>query len=107
MDQFGENLNRYYNDPNQLKQPSIFAAKTLIEYYAKNKKLCMYLDMHAHTSKRGCFMYGNVLETVNDQVQNQLFCKLISLNSPHFEYEACLFDKEHMQRTDPSEMQKG
>lgn len=107
MDQMGENLNRYYNDPNQLKQPSIFAAKTLIEYYAKNKKLCMYLDMHAHASKRGCFIYGNVLETVNDQVQNQLFCKLISLNSPHFEYEACLFDKEHMQRIDPSEMQNG
>lgn len=107
MDQIGENLNRYYNEPNPFKQPSIFAAKSLIEYYAKNKKLCMYLDMHAHTSKRGCFIYGNVLDSVNDQIQNQLFCKLISLNSPHFDYEACLFDREHMQRTDPSEMQKG
>ena len=107
MDQFGENLNRYYNDPNPSKQPSIFAAKSLIEYYAKNRKLCMYLDMHAHTSKRGCFIYGNVLDSVNDQIQNQLFCKLVSLNSPHFDYEACLFDREHMQRTDPSEMQKG
>jgi hypothetical protein len=53
MDQNGENLNRFYNTPDIVKQPSIFAAKTLIEYYASKKKLCVYLDMHAHASKRG------------------------------------------------------
>ena len=107
MDQMGENLNRYYCNPNRIKQPSIFAAKSLIEHYAQNRKLCFYLDLHAHASKRGCFIYGNVLEDVNDQIQNQLYCKLISLNSAHFEYEACLFNREHMKRVDPGDMLKG
>jgi cytosolic carboxypeptidase protein 5 len=49
----------------------------------------------------GCFIYGNVLDNVQDQIQNQLYCKLISYNTAHFEYEACLFSKEHMFRIDP------
>ena len=107
MDQFGENLNRYYCKPDPIKQPSIYAAKSLIEYYAKDRKLCLYLDLHAHASKRGCFIYGNVLDNVNDQIQNQLYCKLISMSSPHFEYEACLFNREHMKRIDPGDLAKG
>ena len=107
MDQMGENLNRYYCKPDLLKQPSIYAAKKLIEHYAKNKKLCFYLDLHAHASKRGCFIYGNVLDNVHDQIQNQLYCKLIAMNTPHFEYEACLFSREHMKRTDPGDLAKG
>ena len=29
------------------------------------------------------------------------------LNSAHFEYEACLFNREHMKRVDPGDMLKG
>jgi hypothetical protein len=107
MDQMGENLNRYYGRADPVTQPSIFAATSLIEHYASNKKLCFYLDLHAHASKRGCFIYGNVLDDVNDQIQNQLYCKLVSMNTAHFEYEACLFSREHMKRTDPGDMHKG
>ena len=82
MDQFGQNLNRYYTNPDFATQPSIFAARSLLDYYSKEEKLTVYLDYHAHASKRGCFIYGNVLETIEDQVQNQLFCKLIALNTP-------------------------
>ena len=91
----------------------------------------MYLDFHAHASKRGCFIYGNVLDTFEEQVQNQLYCKLIAMNTPvipttissdivvieirvynslflqHFDYEGCLFSKEHMFRIDPGDQAKG
>lgn len=103
MDQLGQNLNRYYADPDKLKQPSIFALRKLIDFYAEKNSLSMYLDLHAHASKRGCFIYGNVVDSFEDQVQNQLFCRLIALNTPHFDYEACLFSKEHMARTDPGD----
>lgn len=53
----------------------------------KTGKLALYLDFHAHASKRGCFMYGNVMNGVDDQVQNQMFCRLIALNTPHFDYD--------------------
>ena len=107
MDQHGQNLNRYYLDPNQTLQPSIFAAKHLIDYYAQSGKLALYLDLHAHAGKRGCFMYGNVMDSLEDQVQNQLFCRLIALNTPHFDYTGCLFSREHMTRIDRGDQSSG
>jgi hypothetical protein len=107
MDQYGHNLNRYYNTPDASTQPSIFAAKSLLDHYAKQQTLSVYLDFHAHASKRGCFIYGNVLDSIEDQVQNQLFCKLIAMNTPHFDYEGCLFSREHMVRIDPGDQAKG
>jgi hypothetical protein len=107
MDQYGHNLNRYYNTPDASTQPSIFAAKSLLDHYAKQQTLSVYLDFHAHASKRGCFIYGNVLDSIEDQVQNQLFCKLIAMNTPHFDYEGCLFSREHMFRIDPGDQAKG
>jgi hypothetical protein len=53
MDQHGHNLNRYYVSPDSLLQPAIFAAKSIIDYHAQTQKLCFYLDLHAHASKRG------------------------------------------------------
>lgn len=91
MDQWGNNLNRYYVEPSPSQHPAVFAAKSLIDYYAVNNKLVLYLDLHAHASKRGCFIYGNVLDTAEDQIQNQLYCKLISMNTPHFDYEGMFY----------------
>ena len=36
MDQHGQNLNRYYTNPDSILQPAIFAAKSLIDFYANN-----------------------------------------------------------------------
>jgi hypothetical protein len=69
--------------------------------------LALYLDLHAHASKRGCFIYGNVLDEIDHQVQNQMYCKLIAMNSSHFDYEGCLFSREHMSRIDPGDQAKG
>eukprot|EP01038_Epipyxis_sp_PR26KG_P006054 gene6054-8335_t len=107
MDQLGQNLNRYYISPDIKQQPTIFAAKSLMDHYASTNKLVLYLDMHAHASKRGCFIYGNVLDSIEDQIQNQLYCRLIAMNTPHFDYEGCLFSKEHMSRIDPGDQAKG
>lgn len=107
MDQYGNNLNRYYLNPDKQTHPAIFAAKSLLDYYSSEGRLSMYLDLHSHASKRGCFIYGNVMDTVIEQTQNQLFCYLIALNSPHFDYSACLFSREHMTRIDPGDSKKG
>ena len=103
LDQFGQNLNRYYSAPDVLEQAPIYAIKQCIDFYSMEKKLSLYLDLHAHASKRGCFIYGNVLDNIEDQVQNMLYCRLIALNTPNFDYEGCLFSREHMTRIDPGD----
>mmetsp|Transcript_4295 Transcript_4295/g.5472 ORF Transcript_4295/g.5472 Transcript_4295/m.5472 type:complete len:692 (+) Transcript_4295:164-2239(+) len=125
QDNHGDNLNRFYEDPSPLRQPTIYAAKMAVCMYSftpsnsnflahfaspNDNKLeqgssgvAFYLDMHAHATKRGCFIYGNSLPTLTDQVENQLYAQLLALNSTHFEYDACNFSKKHMERVDSSD----
>ena len=58
--------------------------------------------MHAHSGKKGCFIYGNALEYQN-QINTHLFNRLISLNSRDFEYETCNFTEKNMYMADKSD----
>lgn len=60
----------------------------------------MYVDLHAHATKRGCFFYGNFLNNEQDQVENMLYPRLVAINSPHLDFEHCLFSEKNMHATD-------
>lgn len=106
----GVNLNRVYEDPSPKHAPTVFAAKQLlleiVESYGgagseRALENVVYLDLHAHASRRGCFVYGNnLLDRVNvgnaKQIDTQLFARLVGLNTPYFDYLVCSFDKENM-----------
>ncbi|XP_063771002.1 cytosolic carboxypeptidase-like protein 5 isoform X2 [Pseudophryne corroboree] len=62
--------------------------------------IAFYVDLHGHASKRGCFMYGNYSTEENDQVENMLYPKLISLNSAHFDFMGCNFSEKNMYAKD-------
>lgn len=102
-DQFGVNLNRSYISPTYLESPSIYAARSYIDYlHFAEGQLGMYLDLHAHISKRGCFLFGNALDSVR-QVENQLLAKIMSLNSTYVDYSECDFSEKSMMRKDPKD----
>lgn len=108
FDTLGQNLNRHYEDPDPAKQPAIYAVKQVIKqieesYYDSLRtrpdrtgrrreypvpgQLYLYLDLHAHASKRGAFIYGNHFEDVEDQAQSMLYPKLISMNTLNFDFD--------------------
>ncbi|XP_051471328.1 cytosolic carboxypeptidase-like protein 5 [Apus apus] len=76
------------------------AAPTPESIPPQDSGLAYYVDLHGHASKRGCFMYGNSFSDENDQVENMLFPKLISLNSPHFDFTGCNFSEKNMYARD-------
>lgn len=51
--------------------------------------------MHAHSGKKGCFIFGNSLDYQN-AINSQLLVRLIALNSADFDHESCNFSEKNM-----------
>ena len=101
VDQNGINLNRCYAYPSMLDHPSIYATKLYIENIIASR-ICFYLDFHAHGSKKSCFVFGNYLG-IPRQAENELFAKLLELNSQYFEYIESDFNEKNMTAKDPKD----
>ena len=99
VDQNGINLNRCYLEPSLLQHPSIYAVKNYFLYLPSIK---YYFDLHAHVSKRSCFVFGNYLPP-EIFPENQVFAKLIELNTPYFEFSECDFSEKSMASKDPKD----
>ncbi|XP_065842968.1 cytosolic carboxypeptidase-like protein 5 isoform X2 [Oscarella lobularis] len=99
-DQRGINLNRVYLDPDPELHPGIYAARSVVLYHAAQGHLEFYVDLHGHAAKKGCFIYGNHFESYETQIENILFPKLISINSAHFDFSACIFSLKNMYAKD-------
>eukprot|EP00347_Sterkiella_histriomuscorum_P005760 403355373 len=120
LDNLGNNLNRFYEDPKFEQQPSIYAAKHVIKsiydqrpqnlfdnnYFNKldieqiQGGLYLYMDLHAHAGKRGCFIYGNSFEDFDYQVKTIMYPKMISCNTLNFDFLECNFTEKLMKRKD-------
>jgi len=95
----GTNLNRCYINPSFVEHPSVYAIRELILNLSETKRIYGYIDLHAHATRKGCFMYGNCVDFRN-QVEICTYCRLISLNTPYFEYDLCNFTERNMYSKD-------
>ena len=66
----------------------------------KQSGIALYIDLHAHATKRGCFLYGNYFQDETEQTENMLFAKLVALNSPHLDFDHCVFSEKNMYTSD-------
>ena len=99
----GVNLNRFYHSPEPASHPSIAAVSALLTFYsifAQWTSLFLYLDMHAHASKRGCFLFGNYVEDIEQQIENVAYSTLVSINTPYLDIGGCDFSKKNMAAKD-------
>ena len=62
-------------------------------------KIDVYVDLHAHASKKGCFMFGNNLQG-EDMLKAMLLPKVIAMNSLNFDYLECSFAESMMKVKD-------
>jgi murein tripeptide amidase MpaA len=60
FDTLGLNLNRYYIQPTEEEHPTIWAVKNAV--LDSSNRLKMYVDFHAHCTKKGFFIFGNTLQ---------------------------------------------
>ena len=94
FDTLGLNLNRYYKDPDPEAHPTILAAKNAVFAEHEAGKLKLYVDFHAHCTKRGAFIFGNTLADPDLQYEAMLLPKLMSLNCVNFDFRECNFQDE-------------
>jgi hypothetical protein len=99
VDTLGQNLNRFYLKPVLQDHPSVYAACEVIKCLKFDNRLFMYLDLHAHATKKGCFIFGNSLE-YRDHVLSCLFPRLMSMNCGAFDYDQCDFTEKNMYAKD-------
>jgi cytosolic carboxypeptidase protein 5 len=95
----GVNLNRYYTAPVLSEHPTIYATREVFIYYNTISEIFLYVDLHGHASKKGCFVYGNYLD-FKDQIETCLFAKLMQLNCVNFDLNASNFTEANMRASD-------
>jgi len=102
LDVNGVNLNRCYVDPDRASFPVIYSVKTYINYLHTLGALAFYMDFHAQSSKPASFLFGNALAEER-QVDNELYAKLVSLESHSFNFLYCDFSERSMHSKDPKD----
>ena len=86
VDTNGINLNRCYINPSPKFHPTIYAVKKITMHLAENDKFFAFLDLHAHATRKGIFIYGNSIDELSKQMSVCIFPKILSMNSVDFEY---------------------
>uniref|UniRef100_A0A672R5I6 Cytosolic carboxypeptidase 1 n=1 Tax=Sinocyclocheilus grahami TaxID=75366 RepID=A0A672R5I6_SINGR len=109
----GEDLNRQWQNPNAELHPTIYHAKSLLQYLrATGRTPLVFCDYHGHSRKKNVFMYGcSIKETVWQTNVNTSTCelhedlgyrtlpKLLSQMAPAFSLSSCSFVVERSKET--------
>jgi len=82
MDLCGTNLNRVYQSVTRSAHPSIYAVKAaFLAAHQHQGRLRLYLDLHAHSTRRGVFLLGK-----SHRMEARLFAYLLARRCSAFEY---------------------
>jgi hypothetical protein len=95
MDTRGLNMNRLYNGSDESEIIS-----SMMKFISTLDNLFFYMDMHAHASKQGCFVYGNCLDDYSAQIMNVMWSKIFSMNCHFVDFGGGNFSESRMSSND-------
>jgi hypothetical protein len=92
----GQDLNRQFQHPDHLLHPEIYHLKSLI---FGSKNILAYLDFHAHSKKKGVFIYGPYFPLHSEfHCKIRVVPKLLSEITEIFRYYSCKFRNDWSKR---------
>lgn len=93
----GFNLNARYNDAD-IHTPSIYALKKFIRYQNSRARVRMFLDLHAHFTRRGFFTFGNPLRPKNYRSVLE-FPFIVRSQTRHFSVASSRFGSKRLEES--------
>ncbi|OXA52511.1 Cytosolic carboxypeptidase 6 [Folsomia candida] len=92
----GYDLNRHWNQVSPWSHPTLHTIKNvLIDLDAsKTIDLDMVIDLHAHASLMGCFIYGNAYDDVYRFERHILFPKLLAHNAEDYNPSHTMYNRD-------------
>ncbi|XP_030756614.1 cytosolic carboxypeptidase 6-like isoform X2 [Sitophilus oryzae] len=93
----GQDLNRCWNIANQWLHPTIKAVIDTLTILDKSKEfqLDFVIDIHAHSSLPGCFVYGNTYDDVYRYERHILFPKLLASTADDYIASNTMFNSDN------------
>uniref|UniRef100_T1JBE5 Peptidase M14 domain-containing protein n=1 Tax=Strigamia maritima TaxID=126957 RepID=T1JBE5_STRMM len=92
----GFDLNRSWTDANPWAHPTLFATKNLLRQLNGDNTvdLDFFIDIHAHSSLKGSFVYGNQYDDVYRAERHTLFPKLLGQVAEDFNPGASVYNRD-------------
>ncbi|CAL4064990.1 unnamed protein product, partial [Meganyctiphanes norvegica] len=92
----GQDLNRLWGNPSHFGHPTVYAMRNLIMTLNEAPwcELDLVLDIHAHTSLLGTFVYGNSYDDVYRHERHIVFPKMMSHACPDYCADNTIYNKD-------------
>lgn len=91
----GQDLNRQWIGATSRVFPEIYFTKQMLKKTQESRKIFLFTDIHGHSRKRNCFMYGwNNKNTSDKKNHEKIFPLRFSQNHCSFSFEDCNFNMQ-------------
>ena len=93
----GRDMNRSYSDAPNLPQdlPGPYSVLEVAKSLARDKKLVMYVDLHAHSNMDSGFILAPHHGDPAIMAELRLFARVFDIYSPSFDFNCCEFGEEN------------
>ncbi|KAI8119598.1 hypothetical protein FF38_00119 [Lucilia cuprina] len=92
----GQDMNRVWHVATEFSHPEIYAIKNMLKEIdnSDSYQIDFVIDLHAHTSLHGCFIYGNTYEDVYRYERHLVFPRLFAANAPDYAANNMMFNTD-------------